>query len=110
MPGANRLREELTQFMVTPTRKGARLAAQGRAHDDLVLALALAVLAAGFAQNWAERYRFPRRSSTPVEAGNRGERSSAKADRGNHWVRELPCSERWTPQWTQKKPSDAEIA
>ena len=48
MPGASMLREELKQFMVTPTRKSARLAAQGQAHDDLVLALALAVLAARF--------------------------------------------------------------
>ena len=40
------LREELEHFMVTPTRRGARLAAQGQAHDDLVVALALAVLSA----------------------------------------------------------------
>jgi hypothetical protein len=45
-PGARMLREELEHFMVTPTRRGARLAARGQAHDDLVLALALAVLAA----------------------------------------------------------------
>jgi hypothetical protein len=45
-PGARMLRDELEQFMVTPTRRGARLAARRQAHDDLVLALALAVLSA----------------------------------------------------------------
>jgi hypothetical protein len=40
------LRDELEQFTVMPTRRGARLAGRGQAHDDLVLALALAVLSA----------------------------------------------------------------
>jgi hypothetical protein len=46
MSGAGMLRQELEHFTMLPTRTGARLVARGRAHDDLVLALALAVLAA----------------------------------------------------------------
>lgn len=44
-PGAKDLREELVQFEIMPTRTGARLSARGQAHDDLVMALALAVMA-----------------------------------------------------------------
>jgi hypothetical protein len=45
LPSAGLLRQELAHFMVTPTRRGFRMAARGPVHDDLVLALALAVLA-----------------------------------------------------------------
>jgi hypothetical protein len=44
-PGEKMLREELARFTVRPTRTGVRMAAQGQAHDDLVMALALAVMA-----------------------------------------------------------------
>lgn len=45
LPGAGALREELGQFVVTPIRRGVRMAARGLAHDDLVLALAIAAIA-----------------------------------------------------------------
>jgi hypothetical protein len=44
--GADRLRSELQDFVVTPTRKGLRLQARGSGHDDLVLAVAIAVFGA----------------------------------------------------------------
>ena len=47
-PGAEALRSEMVTFTSAPTRQGVRLEARGKAHDDLVLALALAVLAARF--------------------------------------------------------------
>jgi hypothetical protein len=44
--GADRLRAELQDFVMIPTRKGLRLQARGSGHDDLVLAAALAVFGA----------------------------------------------------------------
>ena len=89
-PGAKALREELKQFGAAPTRRGTRMAAKGQAHDDLVLALALAVIAArlcldGIEFNSRCRIDHPR---GVLDVG-------ACAGR-------QPCSDKSDPQWTPK--------